>query len=154
MALHTERFLVFPPHQGIDANWHVTDSSDTCVAHCFGFAHDIQGGEPLARRIAAALNACRGASTEAIEAMLGNQFDDARSQRKLEAEQVRDELLAELITCRHDLARMLGELRQSVTVPDTGAIPDQDDEALCLFEEARIERLDALIAKAKGAPRS
>lgn len=64
---------------------------------------------------------------------------------------VAPELLKELITCRHDLARMLGELRQCVTVPDTDSIPDEDDQALCQFEESRIARLDALIAKAQGA---
>jgi hypothetical protein len=67
MPPNTARFLVFPPSVGVDANWHVTDDNDTCVAHCFGFAHGIQGGEPLARRIAAALNACRGISTEELE---------------------------------------------------------------------------------------
>lgn len=60
------------------------------------------------------------------------------------------ELLAELIICRHDLARMLGELRQSVTVPGTETILDEEDETLCEFEESRVARLDALIAKAKG----
>jgi hypothetical protein len=60
------------------------------------------------------------------------------------------ELLDELITCRHDLARQAAELRESVTVHH--AIPDEDDEALCQFEESRIARLDALIAKATGAP--
>ena len=67
MQLDTARFLVHPPSVGVDANWHVTDQDDTCVAHCFGFAHAIQAGEPLARRIAAALNACRGIPTEELE---------------------------------------------------------------------------------------
>jgi hypothetical protein len=67
MALETERFAVLPPSEGADANWHVTDANDTCVAHCFGFAHGIQAGEPLARRIAAALNACRGIPTQELE---------------------------------------------------------------------------------------
>lgn len=60
-----------------------------------------------------------------------------------------DELLAELVTCRHDLARQAAELRQSVTVPGTDVILDEEDETLCEFEESRIVRLDALIAKAK-----
>lgn len=67
MALETDRFQAHPPSDGIDANWHVTDEGDTCVAHCFGFAHGIQAGEPLARRVAAALNACRGIPTEDLE---------------------------------------------------------------------------------------
>ena len=67
MPLENDRFLVFPPSQGVDANWHVTDGNDTCVAHCFGFLHDVPSGEPLARRIAAALNACRGIPTEELE---------------------------------------------------------------------------------------
>ena len=65
--MDTDLFLVVAPSEGGDANWHVTNNWDTCVAHCFGFAHDIQTGELLARRIAAALNACRGISTEQLE---------------------------------------------------------------------------------------
>lgn len=68
MQLDTARFVVHPPSAGVDANWHVTDQADTCVAHCFGFANAIEAGEPLARRIAAALNACRGIPTEELEA--------------------------------------------------------------------------------------
>lgn len=60
------------------------------------------------------------------------------------------ELLTELITCRNDLARQAAELRQSVTVPGTDAILDDEDATLCEFEESRIARLDALIAKATG----
>ncbi len=33
------------------------------MAHCYGFGHDIEGGEGLARRIAAALNYCKGLPT-------------------------------------------------------------------------------------------
>lgn len=62
------------------------------------------------------------------------------------------ELLTELIICRNDLARQAAELRQSVTVPGTAAILDEEDETLCEFEESRIARLDALIARAKGGP--
>lgn len=57
-------FRVMPPSEGIDANWHVTDHSDTCVAHCFGFGHSVPEGEALAARVAAALNYCRGIPTE------------------------------------------------------------------------------------------
>lgn len=60
-------FRVIAPSTGQDANWHVTDDADTCVAHCYGFAHAIQPGEKLARRIAAALNACRGIPTAELE---------------------------------------------------------------------------------------
>ena len=56
-------FQVLPPSIGIDANWHVTGNGDTCVAHCFGFGHDIESGEGLAIRVAAALNYCRGIPT-------------------------------------------------------------------------------------------
>ena len=59
------------------------------------------------------------------------------------------ELLTELVICRNDLARQAAELRQSVTVPGTNAIWDEEDKTLCEFEESRIARLDALIAKAK-----
>lgn len=29
------------PSVGIDSNWHVTDEGDTCVMHCYGFAHAV-----------------------------------------------------------------------------------------------------------------
>ena len=64
---------------------------------------------------------------------------------------VAPELLAELIICRHDLARQAAELRCSVTVPGTEEILDDEDRSLCEFEESRVARLDALIAKATGA---
>ncbi len=64
---------------------------------------------------------------------------------------VAGELLAELIICRNDLARQAAELRQSVTVPGTETILDEEDETLCEFEESRIARLDALIARAQVA---
>lgn len=60
------------------------------------------------------------------------------------------ELLQELIILRNDLARQAAELRQSVTIPGTETILEEEDETLCEFEESRIARLDALIAKAKG----
>ncbi len=32
---------VLQPSIGVDANWHVTDESDTFVAHVYGFAHAV-----------------------------------------------------------------------------------------------------------------
>lgn len=61
------RFILLPPSDGIDANWHVTDDGDMCVAHCFGFCHDIAQGQQLARRIVATLNACKGRSIQELE---------------------------------------------------------------------------------------
>lgn len=61
------------------------------------------------------------------------------------------ELLAELINCRNELACLAAELRSSVTVPGTEEILDDEDRSLCEFEESRVARLDALIAKATGA---
>lgn len=63
-----QNFVVLPPSSGVDNNWHVTDVDDTMVAHCYGFNHDLESGEPIARRIAAALNYCSGMSTKDIEA--------------------------------------------------------------------------------------
>ena len=51
----------------VDNNWHVTDDIDTMVAHCYGFSHSIEMGEPLARRIVACLNACKGIDTEDLK---------------------------------------------------------------------------------------
>ena len=34
-------YVVSRPSGGTDNNWHVTDDGDTCVAHCYGFDHDI-----------------------------------------------------------------------------------------------------------------
>lgn len=65
--IEKERFIVLRPSQGVDTNWHVTNDTDTCVAHCFGFAHDVQSGEAFARRIAACLNACCGIGTAELE---------------------------------------------------------------------------------------
>lgn len=59
-------FQILPPSVGVDANWHVTNYADTCVAHCFGFSHSVDGGEDFARRISAALNYCRGISTDRL----------------------------------------------------------------------------------------
>ncbi len=56
-------YLVLRPSQGVDNNWHVVDAGDGCVAHCYGFAHDIRDGRYLAERIAAALNYCKGIPT-------------------------------------------------------------------------------------------
>lgn len=61
--LRSEAFTWLRPSTGVDANWHITNRGDTCVAHCFGFAHDVAQGEALALRIAAALNYCRGIPT-------------------------------------------------------------------------------------------
>jgi hypothetical protein len=36
-----DRWVVLPPSAGIDANWHVTDTSDTFVAHVYGFDHSV-----------------------------------------------------------------------------------------------------------------
>lgn len=41
-------FRVVMPSVGGDDNWHVTDDGDTCVAHCFGFARNLEEGEQLA----------------------------------------------------------------------------------------------------------
>ena len=60
-------YKVLPPSEGVDKNWHVTDASDTCVAHCYGFGHDVASGEKLARRIAACLNVCEGIETVELE---------------------------------------------------------------------------------------
>lgn len=60
------------------------------------------------------------------------------------------ELVNELTICRHDLARQAAELRQSVTVPGTDAILDEEDQTLCEFEDSRIARLDALLERAKS----
>ena len=51
-----EGWRVLPPSDGIDHNWHVTNDSDTVVAHCYGFDHSVEGGKPLAYAIAEALN--------------------------------------------------------------------------------------------------
>jgi len=60
------------------------------------------------------------------------------------------ELVNELTICRQDLARQAAELRQSVTVPGTDAIMDEEDQTLCEFEDSRIARLDALLERAKS----
>lgn len=60
------------------------------------------------------------------------------------------ELVNELTICRHDLARQAAELRQSVTVPGTDAILDEEDQTLCEFEDSRTARLDALLERAKS----
>lgn len=49
------KYIVHDPSSGIDNNWHVTDVGDTCVAHCYGFSHDISGGKDFAIKIAEAL---------------------------------------------------------------------------------------------------
>ncbi|MEY5100265.1 MAG: hypothetical protein RJA36_2984 [Pseudomonadota bacterium] len=56
-------FHALRPSAGVDNNWHVTDSGDMCVAHCYGFGHDVLGGRGLALRIVAALNYCHGIHT-------------------------------------------------------------------------------------------
>jgi hypothetical protein len=70
------------------------------------------------------------------------------TQPPAQADAIKAELIDELTICRHDLARLAAELRQSVTVPGAETILDEDDEALCQFEESRVARLDALIARA------
>ena len=62
-----ERWLVLPPSGGADTQWHVCDGGDTCVIRCFGMNRDLPQGKPLARRVAACLNAFRGVSTSEIE---------------------------------------------------------------------------------------
>jgi hypothetical protein len=69
MKYVNDRFLVHRPSTGVDKNWHVVNSDDTAVAHCYGFDHDVPSGETLARRIAACLNACNGMSMTELEAM-------------------------------------------------------------------------------------
>lgn len=56
-------FRLMPPSTGADINWHVSDDGDICVAHCHGFAHDVDLGAALAVRIWAALNYCRSVPT-------------------------------------------------------------------------------------------
>jgi hypothetical protein len=112
----------------------------------------------LVRPPEAIMRHCKGCSHPTICDTHGCGAEEARRNRAREAQQQASdqlnacahELLAELITCRHDLARLLGELRESVTVPGTDEIPDPDDASLCEFEETRIARLDALIARATG----
>ncbi|MBS0229360.1 MAG: hypothetical protein JSS23_11765 [Proteobacteria bacterium] len=61
---------MLPPSIGVDANWHVTDSGDTFVAHVFGFNHSVdEKSKANARMIAAspALNVGAIAMLEAIE---------------------------------------------------------------------------------------
>lgn len=62
----TNEFKVLPPSKGIDANWHVVNSGDTVVAHCFGFCHSVEDGKGFAERIALCLNACDGISDEEL----------------------------------------------------------------------------------------
>lgn len=59
-------YRMFPPSVGIDKNWHVTDDMDTMVAHCYGFAHSIEGGEDFAERVKLTLNACRLLTTDEL----------------------------------------------------------------------------------------
>lgn len=41
-AKHTPGpWRVLRPSKGIDYNWHVTDETDTFVAHVFGFSHAV-----------------------------------------------------------------------------------------------------------------
>lgn len=41
-AQHTPGpWRVLRPSSGIDHNWHVTDETDTFVAHVFGFSHSV-----------------------------------------------------------------------------------------------------------------
>lgn len=59
-------------------------------------------------------------------------------------------LLAELQTARNYMASMLEELRATTVVPGTDTIEDEGDAVLIAQEEARIARIDAVIAKATG----
>lgn len=69
----------------VDNNWHVSDDSDTMVAHCYGFAHSVEGGEPLARRIHACLNAFNGIETENISnANMRTLHEDVIAQRLID----------------------------------------------------------------------
>ncbi len=65
-------YVVSRPSGGIDNNWHVTDDGDTCVAHCYGFDHDIPTGKELAKRIAACLNYCSGIETSELVKLIEN----------------------------------------------------------------------------------
>lgn len=67
MGIKDKDFKLLSPSQGDDNNWHVTDDNDTMVAHCYGFTHSIAGGEELARRIVACLNACKGIDAKDLE---------------------------------------------------------------------------------------
>lgn len=53
---HTQGpWRMLPPSTGVDANWHVTDSDDTFVAHVYGFSHSVdEASKANARLIAAA----------------------------------------------------------------------------------------------------
>lgn len=79
-------FKVLPPSEGMDGNWHVTDSNDVVVAHCYGFDHSVVDGESLAYRIAAALNYCRGIPTGRLLANPGPPRPPLRVQNQLKAE--------------------------------------------------------------------
>lgn len=61
---HTEEpWMVLPPSEGKDANWHVTDEGDTFVAHVFGMNHAVDDkSKANAERIALCVNACWGLS--------------------------------------------------------------------------------------------
>lgn len=65
----TFRFGMPIEHSDKDNNWHVVNDSDSMIAHCFGFLHDIESGEQFAKRIKAALNACRGIDTETLSSL-------------------------------------------------------------------------------------
>lgn len=73
---------MLPPSSGLDANWHVTNHADTCVAHCFGYAHNVSGGQALAMRIRAALNVTSHISLDQLlaleEAMLKEGLPNVR----------------------------------------------------------------------------
>jgi hypothetical protein len=67
---------------------------------------------------------------------------------RVEPSHLAEMLLSELKTCRADLARIAGELRESVTAHD-GQIVDPEDRSLCDFEDSRVARIDALITEAE-----
>lgn len=74
-----DEFRVVIPSKGIDNNWHVTNSCDTYVAHCYGFGHSINEGKELAKRISACLNYCSGIPTEKL---LGEQTKRAKNREQ------------------------------------------------------------------------
>lgn len=58
--------------------------------------HELADDHTVARRLVACWNTCMGISTEALEGMPGHFFGAVHSQRKIDAEQARDELLKAL----------------------------------------------------------
>ena len=60
------------------------------------------------------------------------------------------DLLEELLICRAELGMLINDLRANATLPD-GSFASDEDEVACQFDESRLARIDALIAKATGS---